>query len=63
MEVELTDSMRELLGVEGRSVALPAEWVGGVRRDEIRLTVGMRDPAFRSGLETAVGAAPDPAGA
>lgn len=54
VEVELTDSMREDLGVESRSASLPAEWVGGVRRDEIRLTVGTRDPAFRSSLEAAV---------
>lgn len=62
VEVELTDPMRDLLDVDRRSVTLPPEWVGGVRRDEIRLTLGTRDPAFRSGLEPAAGAPPDDAG-
>lgn len=50
IEVELAEETKHVLGVDDDRVAVPAEWVAGVRRDEIRLSLSLEDPAFRSRL-------------
>lgn len=44
--VELTDTLARLLDLDGGTIAVPLAWVAGVRRDEIRLSVAIHDPAF-----------------
>lgn len=48
--VALTDTLHHLLGLEEATVTLPACWVAGVRRDEIRLSMAVHDPAFSDGV-------------
>lgn len=46
--VELRDALRDVLGREEGTLAIPISWIAGVRRDEIRLSLAISDPAFRS---------------
>lgn len=48
--VELTDTLARLLDLDGGTIAVPLAWVAGVRRDEIRLSLGLEDPELRAAV-------------
>lgn len=50
LEIALTDTLRHLLGLEEGTITIPAGWIAGVRRDEIRLDMAVHDPAFPSAV-------------
>lgn len=43
-EVELSDGLHEALGCQEGRIRVPSSWVAGVRRNEIRLSMGLHDP-------------------
>lgn len=48
LKVELTPELHHDFGVEDGSIAVPAEWVAAVRRDAIRLSLGLHDPELQA---------------
>lgn len=44
LKVELTPEIHRALGVDDRSIEVPADWVAAVRRDAIRLSLAVHDP-------------------
>lgn len=48
MAIELTENLHRLLEFEDEPIRVPMDWVDGVSRDEIRLSLGLHDPALRS---------------
>lgn len=52
LQIQLTGPLSTLLGVEDGPVEVPSDWVEGIRPDEIRLSMSLRDPLLRAGLRS-----------
>lgn len=50
LEVEVTETLHHRLGLDDGRIEVPRAWVAGIRRDEVRLSVAIEDPAFRARL-------------
>lgn len=48
LKVDLTPELHHDLGVDDGSIEVPADWVAAVRRDAIRLSLGLHDPELRA---------------
>lgn len=51
-EVRVTETVRELHQLEEGRLILPSRWVAGVRRDELRLSRAVTDPAFGAAVKS-----------
>lgn len=61
LTVKVTGTLARLLDLDGGMITIPMEWVAGVRRDEIRLSLAVHDPAFKARIpEQTPGTSPPP---
>lgn len=51
LRIQLSPDLLSLLDVGTGAIEVPADWVAAIRRDEVRLSLGLDDPAFRAGAQ------------
>lgn len=50
LEVEISDALEAFVSSQEGRIRVPRSWIDGLRRDEIRLSLGLHDPELLASL-------------